>query len=184
MVRTPGTGAERRKALARGNHTHRLLQALPDMPSATRGEAAQRYLAKALELDTEERERIVAQVQGLLDDPRFRGLFQGGSRGEVPIVGRIAQRGRTIAVSGQVDRLMVTEKAVLIADYKTNRPAPTRIEDVPPAYIRQLALYRAVLGALYPGRRVRAVLVWTDVPDLMEVSAAAMDREMAALTRP
>ncbi len=56
----------------------------------------------------------------------------------------------TVRVSGQVDRLVVTADAVLIADYKSNRPAPRRIEDVPPAYVRQLALYRAVLTRLYP----------------------------------
>ncbi len=53
---------------------------------------------------------------------------------------------------------------------------------MPPAYIPQLALYRAVLAQLYPGTAVRAALVWTEVPDLMEISAAAMDRELAALT--
>jgi ATP-dependent helicase/nuclease subunit A len=99
----------------------------------------------------------------------------------VAIVGRIATPTRTIAVSGQVDRLVVTGTEVLIADYKTNRPAPARIEDVPPAYIRQLALYRTALVELYPARPVRTALVWTDVPDLMEVSAALMDREMATL---
>ena len=45
----------------------------------------------------------------------------------------------------------MTDAAVLIADYKTNRPAPQRIEDVPRAYVRQLALYRAVLGRALPG---------------------------------
>jgi ATP-dependent helicase/nuclease subunit A len=76
---------------------------------------------------------------------------------------------------------VVTDKAVLIADYKTNHPAPRRIEEVPSAYIRQLALYRAVLATLFPDRAVRAALVWTDVPDLMEVSVALMDREIADL---
>ena len=90
--------------------------------------------------------------------------------------------GGTITVSGQVDRLVVTEKAVLIADYKTNHPAPKRIAEVPPAYVRQMALYRAVLAELFPGRPLRAALVWTDTPDLMEVSANLMDAEMAALT--
>jgi ATP-dependent helicase/nuclease subunit A len=51
----------------------------------------------------------------------------------------------------------------------------------PPAYLRQLALYRAVLRRIYPDRSIRAALVWTDVPDLMEISAEAMDR---ALTSP
>jgi ATP-dependent helicase/nuclease subunit A len=122
------------------------------------------------------------QVHRLLDDARFADLFRSGSRAEVPIVGRIARPGGTIAVSGQVDRLVVTDKAVLIADYKTNHPAPRRIEEVPPAYIRQLALYRAVLATLFPDRAVQAALVWTDVPDLMEVSASLMDREIAGLT--
>jgi ATP-dependent helicase/nuclease subunit A len=38
-----------------------------------------------------------------------------------------------------------------------------------------------VLRLIYPDRPVRAALVWTDVPDLMEVSADTLDR---ALTSP
>ena len=184
VVRAFGTGTERRKALARGTHTHRLLQALPGIGSEARFEAARRYLRGAHELDDSEREEIIAQVQRMLEDVRFADLFRPGSRPEVSIVGRIARGSNTIAVSGQIDRLVVTDAAVLIADYKTNHPAPKRIEDVPPAYISQLALYRAVLAELYPDRPVRAALVWTDVPDLMEVSATLMDTAMARLTSP
>jgi ATP-dependent helicase/nuclease subunit A len=74
---------------------------------------------------------------------------------------------------------VVTADDVLIADFKTNRPAPRRIADVPPGYKQQLALYRALLGKLYPGRRIRAALVWTEVPDLMELSAADLDAALA-----
>jgi ATP-dependent helicase/nuclease subunit A len=181
VVRAFGIGTERRKALARGTHTHRLLQALPGIAPEARAEAARRYLRGAHELDDSERDEIIAQVQRLLDDARFADLFRPGSRAEVPIVGRITRGDRTMAVSGQIDRLMVTDDAVLIADYKTNHPAPRRIEEVPAAYIGQLALYRAVLTELFPNRAVRAALVWTDVPDLMEVSAALMDATMADL---
>jgi len=103
-----------------------------------------------------------------------------GSRAEVPIAGRLGAGG--ITVSGQVDRLAVAGDSVLIADYKTNRSVPRRLEEVPPPYIRQLALYRAVLAQLYPDKTVRAALIWTYTPDLMEIPAAAMDRELAALT--
>jgi ATP-dependent helicase/nuclease subunit A len=113
---------------------------------------------------------------------RFAELFAAGSRAEVPIVGRL--NGGALAVSGQIDRLVVTGNEVLIADYKTNRPAPQRIDDVPPAYVRQLALYRAVLGQLFPGKAVRAAIVWTDVPDLMEIPAAALERELKTVTSP
>jgi ATP-dependent helicase/nuclease subunit A len=182
VVRIFGRGAERGKALARGTHTHRLLQALPGIAPDARTEAARRYLLGAQEFDDSEREDIITKVQQVLADGRFADLFRPGSRAEVPIVGRIARPDGTIAVSGQVDRLVVTGEAVLIADYKTNHPAPKRIAEVPPAYIRQMALYRAVLAELFPGRPIRAALVWTDTPDLMEVSADLMDAEMAALT--
>jgi ATP-dependent helicase/nuclease subunit A len=178
-----GSPAERKKAMARGVLMHRLLQSLPDIPCEARTEAAFRHLARAAgDFSAEEQESLLAQVRRVLEDARFSELFSPGSRAEIPIVGRL--KGGTLAVSGQVDRLAVSSDAVLIADYKTNRPAPRRIDDVPPAYIRQLALYRAVLMQLYPDKAIRAALLWTDVPDLMEIPAAAMDRELTAVTSP
>ena len=50
------------------------------------------------------------------------------------------------------------------------------------AYVRQLGLYRVMVGKLYPGRIVRAALIWTDVPDLMELSAEVLDAAVARLT--
>ncbi len=78
--------------------------------------------------------------------------------------------------------LVVTPDFVLIADFKTNRPAPRNLDEVPPAYIRQLALYRAVLRNLYPDRPVRAALAWSEVPDLMELSADMLDRALLPVT--
>ena len=167
--------------MARGVLMHRLLQSLPDLASAARLEAGRRHLARnAGILSAAEREAMLGEVLAVLEDPRFAGLFQPGSRAEVPIVGRLEYRGRNITVSGLVDRLAVIPDAVLIADYKTNRPAPASIDDVPEAYITQLALYRAVLSQLYPDRSVRAALLFTEVPELVEIPAAALDR---ALTR-
>ncbi|RYG08059.1 MAG: hypothetical protein EON96_20555, partial [Caulobacteraceae bacterium] len=69
---------------------------------------------------------------------------------------------------------------VLVADYKTNRPAPDRIEDADPAYVLQLAIYVAILRQLYPEHRVEAALVWTDGPKLMLVPDAAIDAALTA----
>ena len=170
-------------ALLRGSLAHRLLQSLPDIPADRRAWAAADYLARAgAKLPPEEREIIAEEVMRVLEDSRFYELYGANSRAEVPIVGRIQPGGRTVRVSGQIDRLAVTQDAVLIGDFKTNRPAPRRIEDVPPAYVIQLALYRAVLAKLYPGKPVRAALIWTEVPDLMELSAKAMDAALAHVT--
>ena len=84
-----------------------------------------------------------------------------------------------------MDRLAVTRDGVMIADYKTNRPAPKSLDEAlkrHPGYVRQLALYRAVLMRLYPDRTVKAALLWTDTADLMEIPAAAMDAAVAGLT--
>ena len=73
---------------------------------------------------------------------------------------------------------MVTPERVLIVDYKTNRPAPERVEDADPAYVLQLAVYAAVLKDLYPDRPVEAALVWTDGPKLMPVPETLMGQAL------
>jgi ATP-dependent helicase/nuclease subunit A len=169
----------------RGNLFHRLMQSLPDIAPEQRADALRRFLARAeknQKLSTTERDAIAAQVWSALNNPRFAELFAPGSRAEVPIAGHIGNR----AVTGQVDRLAVTTDAVFIADYKTNRQAPVTSHDAVhryPEYVRQLALYRAVLMRLYPGRPVRAALLWTEVPLLMEIPAPALDAALSQLTR-
>ena len=170
-------------ALKRGTLVHRLMQSLPDIAPERRAKAAEDYLARAgKDLGPDERAKLAEQVMLILEDQRFHELYGPASRAEVPIVGKLTLGGKTVRVSGQIDRLAVTERAVLIADFKTNRPAPRRIAEVPPAYLRQLALYRAVLLRLYPGRDVRAALVWTEVPDLMELSAETLDTALMQIT--
>jgi ATP-dependent helicase/nuclease subunit A len=169
------------KALARGRLVHRLMQSLPDIPPEQRAEAARRHFARAgRDFTPDECALVAAEVGAVLNHSPLAPLFAPGSRAEVPIVGRITRAGAPpLVVSGQVDRLAVTSDAVMIADYKTNRPAPRRLEEVPQGYITQLALYRAILALLYPGRTVRAALVWTEAPDLMEIPASVLDRALA-----
>ena len=76
---------------------------------------------------------------------------------------------------------MVQEREVLIVDFKTNHDPPSDPADAPAAYVRQLALYRAVLRKLYPHRNIRAALLWTEIPEFMEISARALDAALAYL---
>ncbi|RYE60149.1 MAG: double-strand break repair helicase AddA, partial [Hyphomicrobiales bacterium] len=174
----------RRKALQRGTLTHRLLQSLPDIPAERRTEAAAQYLVRNTDKTWEqsEREALASQVLALMADTRFAELFAAGSRAEVSIAGKLDRPGRSpLMVSGQIDRLVVSDSEVLIADYKTNHTPPREAVHAPQAYVQQLALYRAVLAKLYPGRPVRGVLVWTEGPEIMEISAAALDHEMTQI---
>jgi ATP-dependent helicase/nuclease subunit A len=65
----------------------------------------------------------------------------------------------------------------LIGDYKTGRRRPDDQN-----HVTQLALYRAVLAKLYPGRAVRAALVWTAEPALVELDSAALDAALLRVT--
>jgi ATP-dependent helicase/nuclease subunit A len=170
-VAPAGSGGGRQHAIARGNAVHRLMQSLPNIPTDRRAEAARRFLARRPEFSEAERDEIAREVLALLADKRFAPLFAPGSKAEVTIAGRVGDR----PVSGQVDRLAVTDEAVLIADYKSNRPPPRSLEQAQSRhgdYVAQLAVYRAVLAQLYPDRPVRAALVWTATPELMELPAS------------
>jgi ATP-dependent helicase/nuclease subunit A len=170
--------SDRDKALHRGTLFHRLMQSLPDIAPERRADAARAYLARDTDLSEAEHAEILDRVFAVLDDTRFAPLFASGSRAEVSVAGLVGD----LEVPGQIDRLAVTDTQVLIADYKTNRPAPTRIDNVPPAYVRQLALYRALLRQIYPQKKIRAALLWTETPELMELSDAAMDAALAQVT--
>jgi len=120
-------------------------------------------------------------AMGVLEDDRFAAVFGPGSRAEAAVAGSAAGLPQGLAVSGRVDRLLVEPDRVLVADFKTNRPAPARIEEADPAYLTQMAVYAAVLAEVFPGRRIEAALVWTDGPRLMPVPENIIAARLAAL---
>ena len=182
---TTNPGQTRNSAIERGRLLHRLVQSLPDIPPARREDAAASFLARNREhLTQEDCTTLARKTLALLDDPQCAELFAPGSRAEVPLAGHLQRDGRPpLAVTGQADRLAVTPEKVMIADYKTNRPAPAELAAVPRGYIRQLALYRALLLRLYPDRPVRAALIFTEVPQMLDIPADMLDAELATLLR-
>uniref|UniRef100_UPI002811E9F3 double-strand break repair helicase AddA n=1 Tax=Phenylobacterium sp. TaxID=1871053 RepID=UPI002811E9F3 len=167
----------------RGDLIHRLLQLLPDLPSGERPGGARALLAREPDLSEAQRQEMAAAALAVLDDPRFAEVFGPGSRPEVAVAGTAAALPAGLKISGRIDRLVVLRDRVLVADFKTNRPSPDRIEDADPAYLRQMALYAAVLGEVFPGRRIEAALIWTDGPKLMPVPENLMVQTLAELRR-
>ncbi len=167
----------------RGELIHRLLQLLPDIDAPDRAEAAGRLLARERDLTDAQRAEMADAALTVLRDDRFAAVFGPGSRAEVALAGAAPDLPAGLAVSGRVDRLLVEPGRVLVVDFKTNRPSPERIEDADPAYLRQMAVYAAVLRAVFPGRSVEAALVWTDGPKLMPVPENIMAAALAALAQ-
>ena len=120
------------------------------------------------------KQRLLNDVLAILDSPDVTPLFGKGSRAEVAVSGSIADgNGGTIEVTGRIDRLRVTADAVLVVDFKTGAGRPAG--ETPPAYLRQMALYRAVLQDIFPDRPVRVFLIWTGGPTITELPAAMLD---------
>jgi ATP-dependent helicase/nuclease subunit A len=160
------------RRFSRGRLIHALLQALPERSPADRAAAGQRFLARPVHgLDAAEQAEILAEAMALLEAPAIAAAFAPGSLAEAPIAGRVG--GRLIA--GQVDRLSIGPDRVLVLDYKTNRPPPAAVQQVPPVYLRQMAAYRAVLRLAFPARRIDCALVWTHGARLMPLPSAVLD---------
>jgi len=165
-VRSPVDPEGDGRRFQRGLLIHRLLQTLPDLPPESREAACRRFLARPVhDIDVEHQEALVRETMAVLNHPDLTPLFGPGSRAEAPIVGVVGDR----AVSGRIDRLTVTGDEVLLVDYKTNRPPPRRAEDVPQVYRAQMDAYAAVLAGIFPGKRVRRLILWTDGPFVTEV---------------
>ncbi|WP_291298909.1 double-strand break repair helicase AddA [Elioraea sp.] len=161
----------------RGTLVHALLQHLPAVPPDRRAAAARAWLAAPGQgLGAAEVEEIAAETLAIITGERFAALFAPDALAEAPIAGRIGAR----VVAGQVDRLAITDSAVLVADFKTNRPPPERVEDVASVYLRQMAAYRAVLRQVFPGRAVTCALVWTYAARMMELPDALLDAHAPA----
>lgn len=182
LLATNGSDLSTGEAMRRGTMIHTLLQMLPDIAPDTRMARARAWLDLcAPSMDAGQRDDLLAQVFGVLDDPAFGALFAPTSLAEVPVMGTLTLGGEPRAISGVIDRLAVTGDTVMIVDYKTGRAVPTSAEAVAESHARQMALYRALVAPLYPHCPVRAFLLFTAGPAMIEVPAGRLDGALAAL---
>lgn len=176
VVVSPLLQGHGQNAMERGRLIHRLFQTLPEIDCTidhgARSAAALRYLRRAApHLDDGQKFDLVSEVTSVLDDIRFRAFFTGTSIAEVPISGVLGEH----AIIGVLDRLVVSDTEVFVLDYKTNRWPPQSVDEVPMPYIQQMAAYRRALACVYPHRKIRAALLWTEAPLLMELPASLLD---------
>jgi ATP-dependent helicase/nuclease subunit A len=158
----------------RGRIIHTLFQFLPGLPEDERLPRAVEWLGQpGNKLNPVAQNEILEATFNVLNDPQFAHIFGRDARAEVPLTGHLKKADGTHAiVSGQVDRLLVSDSQVTVLDYKTNRPAPKTIDDVPLAYKKQMRTYRDILAEIWPGRAIRTALIWTDGPALMDITDA------------
>ncbi|MGB3337246.1 MAG: double-strand break repair helicase AddA [Devosia sp.] len=146
---------------------HALLQHLGRLDPASRPVIAGRALAAMLPDAPDEHGEIAARAISILARPDLAPLFGPGSRAEVPFLLDATRDGENIRLAGRIDRLVIDESGVLVVDYKSDALVPGGPGDVPGNYLTQLGLYALVAGQLFPGRQVRAAILWTRLESLM-----------------
>ena len=68
----------------------------------------------------------------------------------------------------------------------TTRPAVLCLaepDDIASENLAQLALYRELVRQIYPTREVEAVLLWTRLPQVMEVPANLLDQALVQIKK-
>lgn len=169
-----------REAARRGVLIHRLLERLPELAEDERRNAASAWLAQqGKDLSEEQRSEIIVRALAVLNDPRFTEVFSPAALAEVPLAATVGGE----VVSGIADRLLVTSDFVTVVDFKTARRPPTSEDQVPESTVRQMAAYVAALEAIYPGRGVRAAVLYTQTPQIFLLSEAKLTTHKAAFAQ-
>jgi ATP-dependent helicase/nuclease subunit A len=167
-VPDPPPGPEARAAAQRGKLLHALFERLPEAEEAERRAVADRWLERSAGIsDAALRTSLVDDACRVISHPEFAELFGADALAEAPIAAVVA--GGHV-VSGTVDRLLVHDDRVLVADFKTGRSVPGQVSEIPVPHLRQMAAYVAALRAIFPERRIEAALLYTSGPRLHALS--------------
>jgi ATP-dependent helicase/nuclease subunit A len=154
------------EAARRGTAIHVMLEALANVPAEKREALAQRK-SRSLGLAWEDAEPLLK----LLQHPDLQVFMAADARSEVELF----LPSNDGVISGRIDRMLVRDEAIWLLDYKTTRKPPMLLE-ADDKSVQQLSLYAQGLREAYPGRAVKACLVFTEDAQLNWLSDELMSR--------
>ncbi|KRA96497.1 hypothetical protein ASD83_15405 [Devosia sp. Root685] len=161
---------------------HALLQHLGKIDRTLWPNVIPRALDVLLPEMPDEQARLAPKARSILERPEFADLFGPDSRAELPFLVEAIREGEPIRLSGRIDRLVVDDHSVLVIDYKSDATAPKTAGDVPQRYVTQLSLYALVASQLFPGRSVRAAILWTELESLMNLPSELLEQARGSFT--
>ncbi|MDR2416883.1 MAG: UvrD-helicase domain-containing protein [Holosporales bacterium] len=156
--------SEQEGGYARGLAIHKLLEELPKYPTAFWKEKGQEIanICAPSEAKTILDEAIEVLVT-------YRAFFVDPTASEISFFS--PEKG-----VGRIDRLCVTEEAIWLIDFKTDRQIPQHYRYLPFSYQEQLRFYYEAFA--YSQKPIKAALLWTAEPFLMEVPAEFLKRPL------
>jgi len=160
------------EAARKGSLLHKLFERLPAVAPERRLDAAQQWLSRqARDLPETARDELAYKALNVIDDPDFADLFGPGALAEAPVAAVVGEA----VIAGKVDRLLIEPDRVQIVDFKTGLKVPETADEVSAYHLKQMAAYAAALGRVFPGRRVEAALLFTEVARLIPLPPALLE---------
>lgn len=149
----------------KGTLMHKMLEYLPNIASDKRQNSGEEFLRQhGKRLSEESRRDMLDKTLAIINNPEFERFFASGSLAEVSLAGFVNE---DYLMSGQVDRLLITDTEIWIIDYKTNKNPPIKPEDIPEMYKNQMNAYKEAFIQIYPSHNVHAALLWTENSSFM-----------------
>lgn len=181
QVRTPAEIS----AAERGRFVHLLLQWLPVVDTSRRGDLARRLaLRHAGGIPQDDHESLIAHTLAVIGSEGLAGLFGPDALAEVEIGGEIVTGHGPRRVAGRIDRMLVSDHEIIVADFKTARRPPADRGSIPAATLAQVAAYRSLLAELYPGRIIRVLVIYTAGPTVFEPTQAQLAGALGLINPP
>ncbi len=167
------SSGERTQAMDRGSAVHKVLDAIaharPEKWSSIAVDLARDLVAP------NDVQAVASEALRVRRDPSFAHVFDANSFGEVALRGTIEWQGRRVRFPGRFDRVIVKGDEVVVIEFKTDRVVPGSVNATRPEYLRQLAIYRKALAAVFPGKPVSCGILWTAEPRLVTIPSSLLD---------
>ncbi|MEM6602931.1 MAG: double-strand break repair helicase AddA [Pseudomonadota bacterium] len=158
-------------AQKRGTIIHNILEIIPHIAPEKRETLIEKKLLSHMAsgaLSEDDTHKTTTEIMALIENPEMMLLLSSDGFSEVPITGQIMSLGG-ISISGQVDRMIITEETIIIADYKSDQ-ALTETSPVKQNYVLQMAFYYYALKELYPDKKIETYIIGTAHSILRKIS--------------
>ena len=119
-------------------------------------------------LDKEQKDEYITTALKVINFPCLSEIFSENAFVEVPLNGTLKENGIDREVRARVDRLVVSDKEVIITDFKTDKRPPKKFDDIEERYQKQMNLYYKLIKKIYPKHIIRPMLIWTEGPKIIE----------------
>jgi ATP-dependent helicase/nuclease subunit A len=117
----------------------------------------EKYLKNKFLLNQGQQDKVLTEVFNVLENEDFAQILKADFKTEVPIIGEIDGK----IISGKIDLLINEKDQLTIIDYKSNLGNADRRE-LMMKYKIQLDLYKTILEKIYPRKKIRCGVMWTD----------------------